>query len=380
MAWIEKTPNGYRVGWREGGRESAKQYRGAPDKRTASQLRQRIEQDLALHGRVTIDERPPTPPPLHTRLESWLDSLQIQVRPRTVTSYGDSCVLLLRYLQTTRKQGVDEIPLNALNRDSLVGFQAWLVEEGRTLTTVVKRAQAIRLAWEWLWEADGEDRAWLSTPPRRIQTRKSPPPSPIAPTWAEMDACVNACEHNNRHAPWLRPFALVLRFTGLRRSEVLLLEWKDIDLASNTMRLRADTTKGGYSGRRLPISPLLGEMLRGWQAGRQGEWVVDAPEKERLAATSDGRGHVDRNIKRAWVRAGVREDAWRGQPCHAFRKGFQTNLEIPGVRREVTEYPVGHQPVGTGARHYLDAERALWSELCSAVVSIPVVCPPGEGI
>lgn len=49
--------------------------------------------------------------------------------------------------------------------------------------------------------------------------------------------------------------------------------------------------------------------------------------------------------------------------------------ELLGVRREVTEYLVGHQPAGTGPRHYIEAERAMWPELLEAVRRIPALPP-----
>ena len=299
MAWIEKTRGGYRVVWRVGGRAAARQWRGAPDKRTATELQRRIERDLALHGRVTIDDVPETPPALHARLDAWLDALALSVGPRTVTSYSDAATLLLRWLVEATRRPVEDLPVTALTRDALVTWQAWLLDGGRTLTTVAKRAQAVRLAWEWLWE--GADRRWLEAPPRKITTRKSSPPRPIAPTWAEADAVVAACYEHDARAPWLYPFALVARFTGLRRSEILLLEWAD--LAGGDLTIRGDTTKGGYSGRRVPVAPLLLDELG--RLPRDPRWVVPAPAGERVAAAGAGRGHVDRNMRRAWVRAGV---------------------------------------------------------------------------
>ena len=366
MAWIEKRASGYRVGWRIGeGRDAPRTYRSAPDKRTAEALRQRVERDIALYGRATLDDVADAPPPLHARLDAWIASLALTVKPRTASGYADSCTLLLRYLVSDRRMPVEALPVTMLDRDAIVGYQAWLLANGRSRTTVAKRAQAVRLAWEWLRE--GPDRRWLEEAPRRIATRKQRPPRPVAPTWAEADAAVLACHD------WLFTFALLARYTGLRRSEILLLEWADIG-ADGTMLLRSETTKGESSGRRLPLAPgLLAELAR---MPRDGRWVVAAPDKEREAAAGDGRGHVDRSMRRAWTRAGVPAEKWAGQPCHAFRKTIQTEVELAGVRREVVEYLVGHQPAGTGPRHYLDAERALWPELLEAVRRIPTLQLP----
>ncbi|HNH48364.1 MAG TPA: tyrosine-type recombinase/integrase, partial [Myxococcota bacterium] len=255
--------------------------------------------------------------------------------------------MFLRYL-TLDGTDPETVPVTAMNRDNLNGFQLWLQAQGRTLTTIAKRAQALRLAWEWLHE--GTDRAWLDAAPRRIATKKTPAARPVAPTWAEADACLRACLHHDPRAEWLYPFALLARFTGLRRSEILRLKWEHIDIAAGILDVHGQITKGGYSGRRFPVSPhLLTELAT---LPRDDQWIVPAPEKERIAADGDGRGHVDRNMRRAWVRAGVPSAKWSGQPCHAFRKTMRTEMELLDVRREVIDYLIGHQPEGTGARHY----------------------------
>lgn len=373
MAWIEsRKAGGYRVVWRDGeGRGAQRCWRNAPDKRSADALKRRVESDLAVFGRVTIDDRPETPPPLHARLDAWLDSLALVVKARTASGYGDACALFLRYLVEVRGQDVALLPVTALDRDAIVGWQAWLLAGGRTLTTVAKRAQAVRLAWEWLRE--GPDKRWLEEAPRKIATKKRRPPRPVAPTWAECDAAVLACLEHDARAPWLYVFALWARYTGLRRSELLLLERADLH-PDGTLAIRVETTKGEISGRRIPLAPgLLAALAR---LPADGRYLIPAPEKEREAAQGDGRGHVDRSMRRAWTRAGVAAEKWSGQPCHAFRKTIQTEGELLGLRREVIDYLLGHQPAGVGARHYLEAERALWPELVAAVSRIPDLRTP----
>jgi integrase len=380
VAFIEKLKDGYRVGWREGGRDAPRRYRPAPDKRTADALKRRIEHDLALHGRVTIDDRPDAPPALHARLDAWIDSLVLSLKPRTASGYGDACALFLRYLvdkrlteqgkpltdEALRQTTAEALPVSLLDRDALVGWQAWLIANGRAISTVAKRAQALRIAWEWLFQ--GPDQRWLSPPPSRIATRKRRRPKVIAPTWAECDAALQACYEHDPRAAWLYVFALFARYTGLRRSELLLLEWTDLH-PDGTLLIRTETTKGEISGRRIPLAPgLLAELAR---LPCEGRYIIPAPEGERIAAAGDGRGHVDRSMRRAWTRAGVAPEKWKGQPCHAFRKTIETEGTLLGIRREVVDYLLGHQPEGVGPRHYMEQERALWPELVAAVKKFP---------
>lgn len=375
MASIEKLPSGrYRVVWYEG---IDKLRRAAPDYDTARKLKLRIEQDLSLHGRVTIDDPRPRARPLHEALTAWLDAVRLDLTPRTHGNYEDATVLFLDAM--SRRLGVDAAALDVtvLNREALVGFSSWLIAEGRTSTTALKRAQTLRLAWLWLYEGE-TDGPFLKPPPAKAAGRRAPLPSPIAPTWREADACLDAMHARGiRRTPhdWLFRFGLLARYTGLRRSELIRVLWTDLELDgfAPAMTIRAVITKGQESGRRVPLAPALAAILRTWD--RPTPYVVAAPPAEVVAAEGKGRGHVDRNLRRAWVRAGVRPEVWTTRPAHAFRRGLRTGLEELRIRTPIIDYLVGHKPVGTGPRHYLDSERAYWPELVEAVNALPVYVP-----
>lgn len=50
-----------------------------------------------------------------------------------------------------------------------------------------------------------------------------------------------------------------------------------------------------------------------------------------------------RDIIRAWRRAGVRPEVWEGRSHHAFRKGFITELKRAGADADAVEVLVGHK-------------------------------------
>jgi hypothetical protein len=88
------------------------------------------------------------------------------------------------------------------------------------------------------------------------------------------------------------------------------------------------------------------------------------------AALNDGRGHLDRRLRRAWEAAGVPPELWRGQPTHSFRKALQTELFRVDISLELSDHLVGHMPQGIAKRHYLDPA-AYWTKLARAVDLIP---------
>ncbi len=74
-----------------------------------------------------------------------------------------------------------------------------------------------------------------------------------------------------------RTFFFLIAYSGFRRSEMLGLEWKDIDWENNLISVRrtsnyvpkigiyTDTTKTRYSQRTIKLADEIMDMLREWQ-------------------------------------------------------------------------------------------------------------------
>jgi integrase len=70
----------------------------------------------------------------------------------------------------------------------------------------------------------------------------SAPVAGLADIEAVLDTCADDLEGHRDRA-----IICLLRCTGMRRGELSLLRWPDIDFATNTITLRHDTTKAGKS-------------------------------------------------------------------------------------------------------------------------------------
>lgn len=72
--------------------------------------------------------------------------------------------------------------------------------------------------------------------------------------------------------PTARDYYLMLLFTGLRRNEAAQLEWRDIDLDTKTLTIRAEVNKGGHEFR-LPLSTFVFDLLSRRFAEHKSEYV-----------------------------------------------------------------------------------------------------------
>lgn len=211
----------------------------------------------------------------------------------------------------------------------------------RSQTTAARHIEAIQVFWVWV-DAHAEELGLVVPRPVKLELPRVPHRPTRAPTWAELDQVIAQLDG------WARRVAVVLRFTGARRSEALALTWADVDLVAGEITWRGDITKGGYGGRRVPLHPALAAELAAWP--KKASTVVGAPDAELL-----GRGHLDRSLNRAWARTGLPDRPWRGQPTHAFRKGVYTGLVRAGADPDMVRLVVGHQ-LDAVKRAYVDVD------------------------
>lgn len=165
-----------------------------------------------------------------------------------------------------------------------------------------------------------------------------------------------------------RAFALEL-LTGLRRGELLGLEWKDINFEEKTMRIcrtsqylpgrgiYTDTTKNKSSQRIVMISDQIIKLLleqREWQAIERkrlkDEWV----DNDRVVTMPDGSlmhpDHFSTTFKKMVTAAGLPDIH-----LHSLRHTYATLLIAKGEALTAVAAQLGHANVSTTAKIYAHA-------------------------
>jgi integrase len=309
--------------------------------RAAVLLEEEIRASLDLGRRWEPRDACPIPR-LAAALTAYTQRCARVLAPATAIRYARSLDLFLRHIDD------DKAPVTVLSRASLEAFYAWLRsspvpkrDHPRALSTSRKTVEHIHGAWVWLYDTDEYgphvDR------PRTIEMPDLVAPLVIAPTWEEADACVMAITHDAT-----RVLATVLRYTGLRISQAMLLDWQDVDLEEATVHIRTGKSKQERRGRVIPISPHLVAYLSGLGT-REGLVVPLAGDEVPTDRLLRPRQLVD-----AWERSGVRPEVWRGRTSHAFRRAFTTGLERAGAHADAVEYLVGHAAAKGARASYLD--------------------------
>ena len=153
-------------------------------------------------------------------LQRWLDDyIRTQIRPTTHESYSQRAKHLI--------QSLGHIPLSELRPEHI---HQYYQEKGKSLSpsTLVKHHNLLReaLSHAVKWQTIPRNVAEAVDPPRVIRKAMR------ALTSSEVHRLLEACKDK----PW-HPIFHTLTWTGVRRSELLGLRWKDVDLVLATLRI-----------------------------------------------------------------------------------------------------------------------------------------------
>jgi integrase len=346
MAHVEKRRQKYRVRWRDC--SGQQRVRTCPDRKTAEKVRLEVERAAVLGE----EQREPEPvrrePDVEELMREFLRDRSRSRAPASLRRYACDLDTALGWLRR-KMRGNGRLSPQILSKRLLEDMYDDLLAHGRhgrprKPVTVKKIVSIFELMWAW---AHNDDRyAGIVPPPRRIEMSNGPQDPVLAPTWAQMDACVATT------SGWVRKLAVVLRFTGLRVQQVMRLRWEDVDLEKALLKIRGELgkTRCERTGRFIPISQHLVKELRQWGPG-EGHIVPCGNRHEEGARGREAKG---RDVARAWARAGIPSSIWRQRPHHAFRKGFKTELTRAGARWEAVEHLLGHQVGDSVTARYLD--------------------------
>jgi len=189
----------------------------------------------------------------------------------------------------------------------------------------------------------------------------------------------------------LRPVLCFGYFSGCRKTEVLSLQWTQVDLETGMVRLAAGTTKNDEP-RTIPLVPQLLEVLRLQREIRDRYWS-GCPWVFFWHAS----GSQIRSFRGSWDSACQRAGLWdaaRKKPTklfHDLRRTAVRNMERAGVPRKVAMQVSGHKTETIYHRYNIVSEADLRDSARrlgeytrqatgAALVKLPVKLEPEKGL
>ncbi len=195
-----------------------------------------------------------------------------------------------------------------------------------------------------------------ANPARGVRTPKLPKTLPRHLRPAELEELLAAAAGDGPLAPRDRALLELLYASGLRVSELVGLDWNDVDLSSRMVRVLG---KGGKE-RLVPCGRPAVEALRAWlvlweaiRAEHPG-----AGREEPVFLNSRGARLTDRSVRRILDAAVERAGVAGGVHPHTLRHTFATHLLEAGADLRAIQELLGHASLGTTQKYtHVDLER-----------------------
>jgi integrase len=245
--------------------------------------------------------------------EHWLPGLRAQVRPGTLAEHKSKVEVHL-------VPALGGVPLQRLRPGHLNVLYADLLDRGLSARTVLHVHATIRraLADATRWGMVPRNVALLASPPR--------PAQPELRVWtvAELRAFLGHVESNRLYALWL-----LASSTGMRRGELLGIQWPDVDLGRARIAVRRSRVTVGHEvvvsepktakGRRsVALDPATVAGLKAWrkhQAAERLAWGPAWTDAGLVFTREDGRPLHPREVTRAFTRLTCSPPEYRSSVC-----------------------------------------------------------------
>lgn len=253
------------------------------------------------------------------------------------------------YLRTVRQyQAHFGRPIPQITREEVRKFVAGIMTRERSDTW--KRMELAGLAFLYRKTLGRPDMvSFISWP-------SSPSPLPTVLSMEEVEMLLHAIDHPVYHA-----IAVVLYGTGLRVSEALALEVRDIDGARKVVRVRHGK---GNKPREVGLSPSLYEWLqRYWKRQRPPKPYVFAMPRTGQPPSASAVCHV---LHLATKRTSIRKHV----TPHVLRHCYATHMLEAGIDIRVVQELLGHASI-TSTLRYTRVTAKLVNETPSPIDLLP---------
>jgi integrase len=273
---------------------------------------------------------------------AWLASMKKQIRPGTYLDYENQ--LRVHLLEFFQYHLLSQITVAEVDRYREAKISEKVLGPSTINKTITRLGQILEVAVERELIArnpakvGGKRRKVKASKPRRVYLDRAEQITALLDAAGKLDA--------ERTAPLARRALLsTLTFAGLRISELIALDWRDVDLAAGRLRVRQSKTDAGV--RYVDLLPVLRDELDTLKATRKPK-----PSDPVFASTAGTRLDRNRVLKRVLGASVQRADKQLakdgltalpdGLTLHALRRTFGSLLIALGKDPAYVMAQMGH--------------------------------------
>jgi integrase/recombinase XerC len=287
-------------------------------------------------------------------IHRYLEHLQgeRQLSPQTLRAYEHDLVTFHEFLSRDfLGKEPDEIRPREVDALAVRSFLAALTRQGLGKRSQGRALSAVRSLFRFACR----EGILEANPAQAVRTPKAPTILPRHLRPGEVESLIEAPEGDEPLVRRDRAILELLYAAGLRVSELVGLDWTDVDLSARVVRVMGK----GSKERMVPFGRPAAEALRRWLDAW--ETVRDANDDAApVFLNHRGSRLTDRSVRRVidkWVEAAA---VARGVHPHTLRHTFATHLLENGADLRAIQELLGHSSLSTTQRYtHLEVDRLL---------------------
>ena len=251
----------------------------------------------------------------------------------TVKAYAADLAQCLAYLDSAGITRLDEV-----RKTDLRAYLAGLVDAGSSKRSVARKIASLRSFFSYV-----RRRGHLTTNP--TLSLVTPRPERRLPVFIAEDAVARILEAPDAATPQgARDRAILELFysTGIRLSELIGLNWEDLDQSSGTVKVRGK----GSKERIVPVGLHAIDAVRLYRDNLVSRGAVPAP-RSALFRLANGRRMYPMAVSRMVKRYISLTCEVQKQSPHVFRHSFATHLLNRGADLRAVKELLGHESLST---------------------------------
>ncbi len=305
--------------------------------------------------------------------QQYLDHLALDrnLSPRTVRAYEGDLRRFRLFLVDYYGRAERLLRPKDVEPAAVRAFLAQLTRDGLAPTSRGRALSAVRSLFAWACR-DGQLGA---NPAARVRTPKKDKTLPRHPSAGEVESLIEGADGGAGEAsaaPYVKPenesltvrdraLLELLYATGLRVSELVSLDWPDVDLGGRVLRV---VGKGGKE-RMVPFGRPAADALRAWLAEWDARRALDDgggsyANEEPVFLHHRGGRLSDRSVRRVIDRYAATMNVPMGVHPHMLRHTFATHLLEHGADLRAIQELLGHSSLATTQRYtHVDIDRLL---------------------
>jgi integrase len=309
--------------------------------------------------------------------EQWLPTARVAVRPTTWTTYRI-------YAEAQVLPALGHVPLQALTAAHLNRLYADLAEHGRRDGRGGLKPKSVRHVHVLLHKALSDAVRW-GLVARNVADAADPPrvPRQDRAAWSaeELHAFLEATREDRLTAMWL-----LFATTGMRRSELLGLPWRAVDMEASPARLAVVQTvvvidkqpvvvaeaKTASSRRQLALDPFTTAALRAHRVRQLQERLAWGPawvDTGLVFTREDGQVLHPEHVTKRFARL-VRDAGLPSITLHGVRHSYATAALAAGEPLKVVSERLGHASTSITANLYQHVLPSMDERTANAVANL----------